>query len=994
MTHLLRLALCILLLSQLTRVQAQITITSPVPRMVFQRDLNNEARVTITGAAPSGTTLVEARFVPLAIGQGNVTAWTSLSFLSGTSSFRGAVSVSAGWYRLTVRAKNGATILAQTQIDRVGVGEVFVVAGQSNFYGGLQRVSSASEDRVVCLDSRQDSISTQLLPLQFSHINYGTSIGPSQPPHLWGSLGDKLVQRLNVPVLFLGAALGGSSSTEWQQSAAGIIGTTQRSSVYRQLGEVLRHYVVRTGARAVLWHQGETDTFYGVDQQTYYNNLKYVIQKSRQQLSPGPLTWMISRVSYNNGATSPGIIAAQNQLIADLPNAFPGPATDSIIGTNNRPDNVHMLGEGLIRFTNALDQALSTQFFQNAVPFIPTDSSALITTTYTLPLTRRQGDTVAVASLRSDPHQSGNQYIAQLVRASDGAVVYESSPSTENPILVKLPTTLPDGQYRLRTRSTSPAIVGTLGEPFTVQQSVSAQKLLPVYHQPVRGGTTDAAIKRISYRYEPASHGFYAMVDATVPVEVRIQRIDGGSFDSSDWYLMPPGSQAPDYDEFAEFNYIRNYPPTLFGVGGVDPQGKYRYSVRRQGDTGSGVWFDLYFLGIRTILYQNEPISSIPPVLTLGDLPNSPTCLDSYINVYIDVSDGTMNPGNTFSVRLSDANGSFANETVIGTSSTSPISATILSSLPAGSNYRIRVVASDPAVASAPSSPVAICNWADLSMEMQLNNRTPLLGQPVTLTVVLTNSGPLSTSNVTVQSRLPTGMEFVDASTSGISAANNIVSINAGSLAMGTNAPFVLRLKPNQQGTFSVSAQITASDRLDPDSQPNSGTGDGQDDAATVDLRTPDASGQLYVSPNPDQVPLPSVESNQPTADPAKADLSLLISASSITTPLNGTVTLTATINNRGGLAATNTKLQLVLPTGWQVTNTSGLTVNGQNVTVDAGTIAASNFYSVTIPVRVNSMATVMGQILSVSQPDPDSTPGNGYNNGEDDEAQVSIRLR
>jgi len=994
MTHLLRLALCFLLLFQLTRVQAQITITSPAPRMVFQRDLNNEARVTITGAAPSGTTLVEARFVPLAIGQGNVTAWTSLSFLSGTSSFRGAVSVSAGWYRLTVRAKNGATVLAQTQIDRVGVGEVFVVAGQSNFYGGLQRVSSASEDRVVCLDSRQDSISTQLLPLQFSHINYGTSIGPSQPPHLWGSLGDKLVQRLNVPVLFLGAALGGSSSTEWQQSAAGIIGTTQRSSVYRQLGEVLRHYVVRTGARAVLWHQGETDTFYGVDQQTYYNNLKYVIQKSRQQLSPGPLTWMISRVSYNNGATSPGIIAAQNQLIADLPNTFPGPATDSIIGPNNRPDNVHMLGEGLIRFTNALDQALSSQFFQNAVPFIPTDSSALITTTYTLPLTRRQGDTVAVASLRSDPHQSGNQYIAQLVRASDGVVVYESSPSTDNPILVKLPTTLPDGQYRLRTRSTSPAIIGTLGEPFTVQQSASVQKLLPVYHQAVQGGATDAAIKRISYRYEPASHGFYAMVDATVPVEVRIQRIDGGSFDSSDWYLMPPGSQAPDYDEFAEFNYIRNYPPTLFGVGGVDPQGKYRYSVRRQGDTGSGVWFDLYFLGIRTILYQNEPVSSIPPVLTVGDLPTAPTCLDSYINVYIDVSDGTMNAGNTFSVRLSDANGSFANETVIGTSSTSPVYVTIPSSLPGGSNYRIRVVASNPAVASAPSPPVAICNWADLSMEMQLNNRTPLLGQPVTLTVVLTNSGPLSTSNVTVQSRLPTGMEFVDASTSGISAANNVVSINAGSLASNANAPFVLRLKPNQQGTFSVSAQITASDRLDPDSQPNSGTGDGQDDAATVNLRTPDASGQVYASPNPDQVPLPSVASNQPTADPAKADLSLLVSASSITTPMNGTVTLTATINNLGGLAATNTKLQLVLPTGWQVTNTTGLTVSGQSVTVDAGTIAASNFYSTTIPVRVNSTATVMGQILSVSQPDPDSTPGNGYNNGEDDEAQVSIRLR
>ena len=212
---------------------------------------------------------------------------------------------------------------------------------------------------------------------------------------------------------------------------------------------------------------------------------------------------------------------------------------------------------------------------------------------------------MAVASLRSNPYEADNQYIAQLVRVSDGATVYESAPGTDNPILITIPQSLPDGQYQFRTKSTHPVVVGTLSEPFSIQRSTPSSALLPVRKAPVRGGTADIAINRFTYSYEPDSHGFFALVEATAPVEVRLERIDGGSFSNSGWNLMPPSSQAPDYEQFAEFNYIRNYPPTAFGVGGVEP-GKYRYSVRLQGDSGPGLWYDLTFLGGRMILYQNE----------------------------------------------------------------------------------------------------------------------------------------------------------------------------------------------------------------------------------------------------------------------------------------------------------------------------------------------------------------------------------------------------
>ena len=961
--------------------------------MVFQRSLTNEASVTITGTAPASATGVEARFVPLVVGQGSITAWTSLTFLAGSSAFSGNVTVSAGWYRLDVRAQANNTVVAQTQVGRVGVGEVFVVAGQSNVYGNLQSVESSVEDRVSCVDFQQDSLSDQLLPLQFSHVTRGTSIGPSQPAHLWSMLGDKLVQRLNVPVLFLGAALGGTSSAEWAQGAAGDMGTTIQSAVYRRLGEVLLHYVSRTGARAVLWHQGESDAYNGVGGQAYYNNLMSVIQKSRQQVGANPIAWMVSRVSYNYGSISPAIIAAQNQIITDVSNTFPGPASDSIVGPENRPDGIHMKGPGLIRFTNSWDQALNSTFFQQAVPFLPTNPASIISSGYTLPLTHRQGDVIAVASLRADPSASGNQYVAQLVRASDGVTVYESAPGTDNPMLVTIPANLPDGQYRFRTRSTQPVIVGALSEPFAIAQSTPARPLLPVLHKPIPGGTPDSTLKRFTYRYEPGSHGFYALIESSVPVEVRVQRIDGGSFSDSGWTVAPPASQAPDYDPFDGFNYVRNYPPISFGNGGVEPEGIYRYSVRAQGSSGPGLWYDLVFMGGRTILYQVETIPPVPPIISINNLPG--ICLSGLISVSVSVSEGNLNSGNLLSVKLSDKNGSFANEMTIGSSPTSPVAATIPASLPPGNQYRIRVVASDPAVASAPSAPFSLCaGMADLSTTLSLDTRTPATNQPITLTLVIANDGPEAASNVTAQSLLPVGMEFLDTPSSSVSASTSAITIHAGTIEAGNRLPFAYRLRATQPGSYAMAAQITASNQTDPDSQPNSGTGDGQDDATTVDLRTPNASGQFYASPNPNQVPLPPVASSQPPTDPTTADLSLSLSVNKLVVTASQAVTATLSVYNRGGATATNVSLKTLLPTGWQLTNTNGLTVNGQTVTGSIGSIAAGGSGTLTLSVQVSGMGTLQAQIATASPPDPDSTPGNGYTNGEDDTASVSIRIR
>ncbi|MBF9222794.1 T9SS type A sorting domain-containing protein [Hymenobacter ruricola] len=90
------------------------------------------------------------------------------------------------------------------------------------------------------------------------------------------------------------------------------------------------------------------------------------------------------------------------------------------------------------------------------------------------------------------------------------------------------------------------------------------------------------------------------------------------------------------------------------------------------------------------------------PVLTLatGNVSGS-FCPGSAISVPYSVTTGSVNGGNTFTVQLSNASGSFASPVSIGSLSSSATSGTIPAVIPvstsAGTGYRVRVVADNPA---------------------------------------------------------------------------------------------------------------------------------------------------------------------------------------------------------------------------------------------------------------------------------------------------------
>ncbi|MEZ0609776.1 GEVED domain-containing protein [Fibrella sp. WM1] len=284
----------------------------------------------------------------------------------------------------------------------------------------------------------------------------------------------------------------------------------------------------------------------------------------------------------------------------------------------------------------------------------------------------------------------------------------------------------------------------------------------------------------------------------------------------------------------------------------------------------------------------------------------------------------------------------------------------------------------------------------DLSLAMLADRRIVRTGDTCTLTIVVSNEGPRSASAIMATSLLPPHMVFVGSGQAAVTSGSGAVSIAVGTLLPAESGTFSFSVRVTDPGTYRLAAQLTAASLPDPDSYLNSGTSDGDDDMALVDLRTSESSDSVYVSPNPNPRVLPAIQSNQPTPPATEADLSLVLWAGN-RVPVSGSgLSLSVVVSNRGGLAATNVAVQLTLPVDWIVTNTAGLSVVGQVITLSIASIAVGQLYRVGIPVQVSGTGeqVVTAVITAATQPDSDSPHTNAYGRGEDDEASVSVRVQ
>lgn len=362
-----------------------ITLSKPVSRIVYQRDRHNRARVPVAGTCPTKARVVQARLVPRVAGQGIPTKWATISLSPDKGSFSGYIEGEGGWYRLDIRYKTGWFSRWQqgSGVDRVGIGEVFVVVGHSVAQGGDINLEGAADDRVstVRLYSKQkrfDSLylstgDPQYLPEpQFSHAGDSVAHAPfGHGSYFWSKFGELLVKKENVPVLIFNAGFGGTSLEHWAKSAHGIQFEHGfvRSAIrmpYINLRNALTKYITITGIRALLADQGQNDAG-EKDAAKIEEHYRIFVEQARQDLQYPELAVVVNRQSP--GAAYPAVRIAQERMIPK-PNYFVGPDYDFLV-TEDRYDGIHLSESGMRKAAVMWAEALTPEFFRESRPWQP-----------------------------------------------------------------------------------------------------------------------------------------------------------------------------------------------------------------------------------------------------------------------------------------------------------------------------------------------------------------------------------------------------------------------------------------------------------------------------------------------------------------------------------------------------------------------------------------------------------------------------------------------
>ncbi|MBD2699752.1 T9SS type A sorting domain-containing protein [Spirosoma sp. BT702] len=371
---------------------AQLQVSFPTTRAVFQRDKANQATFRITGYyTTAGITRIEARLIARET-MGVTTEWRTIQNAPTGGVFAGDIAGFGGWYNLEVRAMIGEQQTGNVvTVERVGIGEVFIIAGQSNAQGVHQQAPNPKNDLVNCVNYAYPKISypneppTPVFTLLDNTENF--AIAPRGiGSWCWGQLGDLLVKRLKVPIMFFNAAYEGTPVRNWRESApeGGTAFSVYNGDPYppRQpyinLKLALQFYANMLGLRAVLWHQGEADNLIDTETISYVNDLQTLISISRRDYNQN-MSWVVARASYGDdiGKSDANILQAQNLVINNTANVFPGPNTDGIQVPRARPpmgaatEGLHFDNEGLIEVAGAWNASLTDNFFQQSTTIAP-----------------------------------------------------------------------------------------------------------------------------------------------------------------------------------------------------------------------------------------------------------------------------------------------------------------------------------------------------------------------------------------------------------------------------------------------------------------------------------------------------------------------------------------------------------------------------------------------------------------------------------------------
>jgi hypothetical protein len=334
-------------------------LDSPIDYQVFQRQSRFGGVIRIAGKLDNADGVLQFRIVGQPLEGSLPGDWKSLPFDPQTRTFCvDAAAPAGGWYRLQLRSVKNGVALEQTTVAHVGLGEVFVVAGQSNSANHGEGRQRPATDRVVTADNPTWGVANDPQP---GASGDGGSFIPA--------FGDAMEKKYRVPIGLVCLGVGGTSVREWlpkgdaiaapPTTGANMVTVTPNSwacsgVLFDRLADTVRR-LGPNGFRAVLWHQGESDAHqpagHNITPEQYREYLARLIHATREAAA-WCVPWFVAQASYHTPADTgtPELRAAQKSLaVKGL--TLEGPNTDELGGAfrENNGQGVHFNAKGLRR---------------------------------------------------------------------------------------------------------------------------------------------------------------------------------------------------------------------------------------------------------------------------------------------------------------------------------------------------------------------------------------------------------------------------------------------------------------------------------------------------------------------------------------------------------------------------------------------------------------------------------------------------------------------
>lgn len=476
-------------------VSAEIKLSQPIENQILQRNIHGTATIYITGYHDVKLSVIEGRLIPEA-NPNLATPWTPLAIEAGEGVFSGSLMGNTGWNKLEIKATlpDGSNI--STYVNRVGVGEVFVIGGASNSMGMVNHGSKSASSNVITfnqLNKTLDHNGITVVPDQpydfpvFSRYEAENSAYPTgESAWCWGELGDKIFQKTGCPVLFFNVGWAAANSADYRTNAEGndafnfYIGHYWPfRQPYTNVVNTLKYFTSWLGIRSVLWAHGETDAEYtDHTQRQYVNNITYVINESRVATGQNA-NWVIAVGGASLGSRTPihPITHAQVELgtKAGL-NTWLGPNTDTIQVPRYDGHFANLQGgiQGLSLAAEAWNRNLTTDFFARTNP-VTTKGSIH---TGAIPSRTYPGASFPVSYKENNSGTGQANYQAELM-TKNGKYTAVIGYGNSNPLWVSIPNEIPNGEYRIRMTATQPFFQpGSISEVITVDSTATETQLI------------------------------------------------------------------------------------------------------------------------------------------------------------------------------------------------------------------------------------------------------------------------------------------------------------------------------------------------------------------------------------------------------------------------------------------------------------------------------------------------------------------------------------